>query len=210
MPIIANAGATKERELIPAGTHLATLYKMENLGTRLQEYLGKPKEHKDTLVSMTFELPNEMRKFTKNLDNGTQEEVEKPLVISREFVLSMGPKSNLRPFVEGIIGVQLKDEEAYSFDLEDLIGRSCLITVSHKVSTTTGKTYANITNTAPLMKGMAAPDQFNESRIFDVNTASEEEINKLPDFLLKKVTVSDEYKKRFGKEGEITSDDIPF
>jgi hypothetical protein len=209
MPIIATGTATKERELIPAGTHLATLYKIENLGTRLQEYLGKPKERKDTLVSMTFELPNEMRKFTKNLDNGSQEEVEKPLVISREFVLSMGPKSNLRPFVEGIIGVQLKDEEAYAFDLEDLLGRSCLITVSHKVSTTTGKTYANITSTAPLMKGMEAPKQFNPNKVFDVNTAEESEILALPDFILKKVTISDEYKKRFCGE-ELTPDDVPF
>jgi hypothetical protein len=33
----------------------------------------------------------------------------------------MGQKSNLRPFVESFIGTSLDDDEAYNFDLEDLL-----------------------------------------------------------------------------------------
>ena len=208
MPIKAPTMSTQDKPLVPEGTHLAILYRVMNLGTRLQEYMGKPKEHKDTLVTLTFEFPNERSKFTAKNEDGTEEEVDKPLVLSREFTLSMGPKSNLRPFVEGIIGVKLLDEEAYAFDLEDLVGKSCLVTVNHRESKTNGKTYANVTSTAPLMRGMTVPEQYNTSSVFDVNTASREVIDALPEFIRKKIEDSDEYKKRF--VGEIAVEEVPF
>lgn len=199
------------REPVPSGTHLGIVYKVMNLGSRVQEYLGTMKDHPDTLITITFELPAEKRPFTTKSEDGTETTVEKPLVISREFVLSMGPKSNLRPFVEGIIGVKLTDEEAYAFDLEDLIGKACLVNVIHKVSSKNGNTYANITTTAPLMKGMAVPEQYNKNDIFDINTCSFEAVEALPQFIKDKVIISDEYKKRFLSTSGVTTDsDTPF
>lgn len=198
------------REPVPSGTHLGICYRVMNLGTRLQEYMGTMKDHPDTLITLTFELPNEKKKFTVKSDDGTEQEVEKPLVISREFVLSMGPKSNLRPFVEGIIGVKLTDEEAYAFNLEDLLGRPCLVNVIHKVSPKNGNTYANITTTSPLMKGMEVPKQYNKNNIFDVNEVEQDEIFALPQFIQDKIIVSDEYKKRFVSTESLGGVDNPF
>jgi hypothetical protein len=195
--------SSHDRPLVPHGTHLGILYQIRNLGTRLQEYLGKPKEYKDTLVTFTFEFPHVRSQFDVKNDDGSTESVDKPLVLSREFVLSMGAKSNLRPFVEGILGVKLTDEEAYAFNLEDLLGKACLVSVIHRESKTTGKTYANIAGTTPLMKGMEVPERYNSMNVFDINTATEEEIATLPEFIQEKVKVSDEYKKRFGGEEEV-------
>ena len=220
----------------PAGTHVARVFKFMNLGTRYQEYKGEKKAYPDTLVNFSLELPNELNKFTY-LDKETNEEVEveKPFAISREFTLSMGKKSNLRPFVEGIIGVALTDEEAYNFDLEQLVGKVCLVTVVHKKSQDGERTFANIASTSPLVKGMEEPTPVNDTVIQDVNVMSKEEIEALPDWLRDKMVISDEYKDRFdpseaerkqgiqnqidelrgvgtssSPEEEITESDIPF
>lgn len=203
MSITASAGEKKEYPIAPAGTHVATIYKIMNLGSRLQEFQGVQKDYPDTLINITVELNNELNKFTVKNEDGTEEEKELPFVLSREFTLSMHEKSNLRPFVEGVIGVQLKDEEASAFDIEDLLGKSFLVTVVHNVSKANGKTYANIATAAPLMKGMEAPTPINDQVILDVRTMKHEEIDTLPQFLQDKIKVSYEYKNRFEKtDGE--------
>lgn len=190
------------RPQVAPGTHVATLYRIMNLGTRFQMFEGKTKEYPDKVIRLTFEFPDSLHKFEKD-----GEEKELPLVIDKELNLTMGPKSKLRPLVEGMIGVQLKDEEAYAFDLESLLGKSCLVTVAHKESK--GNMYANIISTAPLMKGMVPPKQVNPSQVFDINTCTKEEYEALPDFLKEKVNVSDEYKKRFGGEESLDLEDEP-
>lgn len=219
--------------LAPKGTHIARVYKFMNLGTRLQEYQGKPKDYPDTLVTFTLELPNEMNEFEVETD-GVKEKVSKPFVISREFTLSMGRKSNLRPFVEGIIGTTLSDEEAGSFDIEQLVGMTCQATITHEQSKTDpDRKYAKLVSVAPLMKGIVAPEPINQPVVQDVKTMTLDEINALPEFLQKKIRVSDEFKSRFDPEeiqrkedlqaeidkrtggtasenNEITAKDIPF
>lgn len=182
----------------PAGTHVARVFKIMNLGSRIQTYQGVPKDYPDTLVNISWELPNELNKFTVKNEDGTEEEVEKPFAVSREFTLSMGPKSNLRPIVEGIIGVRLTDDEAYNFDLEDLLGKTCQLTVMHKPSKDGSRTYANVVSTAPLMKGVEVPEPFNDAVIQNVKEMPLEEINSLPDWLREKMEESYEYKNRFG------------
>jgi hypothetical protein len=59
----------------------------------------------------------------------------------------MGKKSNLRPFVEGVIGTGLSDDEAYAFDLEDLLGRACPLNVVH--AEVGDNIYANIHSASP-------------------------------------------------------------
>jgi hypothetical protein len=205
-------GDKKPQHVVPAGTHVAILYEIMNLGTAVRMFQGKAKEYPETLVRFTFELPNERRPFTYTNDDGVEEEVEKPLVISREFTLSMGAKSNLRPFVEGIIGTRLEDEEARNFDLEDLIGKACLINVVHKRSHDGQRSFANIASTTPMLAGLEVPDQYNENRIRDINTMSLEQIERLPQFLQEKMRGSDEYRRRFVADDTptIRPEEIPF
>ena len=188
-----------ERVIANAGTYPARVFKFMNLGTRLQEYKGQLKDYPDTLINISWELPTELHSFTKKNEDGSETTEEKPLVISREFTLSMGSKSNLRPIVEGIIGTSLTDDEAYNFDLEQLVGMTSLVTITHRVANN-GNTYANVASTAPLIKGMEVKEAVNKPIIFDVNTATEEDIEALPAFLKEKVYASDEYKDRFDKE----------
>lgn len=203
--------ATKTFAVAPAGTHVARVYRFMNLGTRLQEYQGVTKDYPDTLVTFTLELPNELNEFEyENKETGEKEKVSKPFVISREFTLSMGSKSNLRPFIEGIIGKKLSDEEAGEFDIESIIGKVCQATVTHAPSKDGTRTYANLTSVAPLMKGIEVPEVVNKPLVQDINLMTEEEIEALPQFLQTKIKISDEYKARFGTTEEVVEDVTPF
>lgn len=183
-------------EAVPAGTHVARLYSIINLGTSSFEFKGEMKT--STKIRLTFELPGEMREF------GDDKEL-KPMAISREFGFSMGKKSHLRPFVEGMLGVALHDEEAYNFEIEDLLGRTCLLSVSHTEKD--GNVYSNINSASPLMKGMVAPEGINPTSILDVNTATPEQVEALPSFLRDKIKASEEWKTRQSAADE--ADGIP-
>lgn len=66
-----------------------------------------------------------------------------------------------------------------------------------------GNTYSNIASTSQLMRGMEAAAAVNKPGIIDVNTATQEEIDALPEFLRNKIKASDEYKARFGEGADI-------
>jgi len=203
MSTVAPVKSNKSYPPAPAGTHVARVYKFMNLGKRLQQYKGVDKAHPDTLVTFTIELPNELNEFEyEDKDTGETKKVSKPFVVSQEFTLSMHKKSRLRPFVEGILGTTLTDEEAGAFDIEELVGMPCQVTIIHNKSADGEKTYANIKSVAPLMKGIEAPEAINEPVKLDVKTMTKEEIEALPDFLRNKIVISDEYKGRFD-ENEI-------
>lgn len=178
-------------ELCPSGTHIARLYKIINLGTHDGEWQGQPKT--TALVRLYWELPNEIKEYEKD-----GQKVSAPFAISREFTFSMGEKANLRKIVEGMIGTTLGDDEAFAFDIEQLLGMPCLVTIVHEVGQSSGKKFAKLTTTAPMMRGMEAPAQVNESEVLDVNDLSEEAIGKLPDWLQDKMRDSHEYKRKVG------------
>lgn len=185
----------QNKVLAPAGTHLATCIGLIQVGTVKTEYMGEEKWIEK--VRLTFELPTELHVFKEG-------EEPKPFVVSMEFSHSMGPKSNLRPIVEGIIGVDLKDEEAYSFDLEELLGKPCLITIAHQESKA-GNKYILIKSTAPLMKGMEVPKQINPSRILTYEKWDAEYFNSLPDFIKDKMKESKQY-RTIGKSSQADKD----
>lgn len=174
----------KEFELQPEGTHIARCISLIQLGTHHEEYMGQPKDFNK--IRLSFELPTEMRVYDK--DKG-----EQPMLISNDYTLSMNEKANLRKIVEGIIGKSMVDGEADLFDLESLVGKAFLITIKHKTSITSGKTFANIAGASPLMKGMTAPDQINPSKVLTFEHFDHTIFESLPKFIKEKVASSKEY-----------------
>jgi hypothetical protein len=200
----------KQYDPIPSGNHVARLYQIIHIGTIKTTWQGK--EQMSDKVRLTFELCNEKKAFNEG-------EEPRPYSISREFSFYMSSKANLRKFVEGMIGTALDEDEAATFDLEGLLGEECLLNVVHVEKD--GNTYANIQGASPLPKGMTAPPLYNEKKLIDVNTATQEEIDALPDFLKDKIKSSEEYDRRFRSTATnagdatidpstITPDDNPF
>ena len=103
--------------------------------------------------------------------------------------------------------------EAEGFDIDELLGMACMVEVSHEEYE--GKQYAKAVTFSSIPKGMTVPDQVNKSQTVYVDNTAIEEIEKLPDFIKKKITASKEYTERTGgkkvlPEDEINPEDIPF
>lgn len=90
------------------------------------------KKHKVTLI---FELAQQS-------PDGT------PFVVSRRYTMSLNEKAHLRQDLERWRNKQFKPQELQDgFDLESLIGVSCIVFISH--NETDKRTYANVENIMP-------------------------------------------------------------
>ena len=174
-----------KREKVPSGTHIARCYEMIHIGTVTWEYLGEVKE--TDKVRITFELPAEMRQFN--------EEEMQPMVISKEYTLSMHEKANLRKDLESWRGKSFTDAEARDFDITNLIGVPCSLGVIHRENKN-GNVYANISSLSGLPKGVDAPAQINPNSILDYNENwSAEKFESLPDWIKDQMKLTPEYKQ---------------
>ena len=75
-----------------------------------------------------------------------------PRAISREYTLSLHKKANLRADLESWRGKGFTDRELEGFDLENILGKNCMLNIIHKQ--TEKAIYANIVSVMPLMKNM--------------------------------------------------------
>lgn len=202
-----------EYELTPSGTHVATIFKLVNLGHIPTKWNDEEKiVHK---VRIFWELPEETKTF-KDKDGNEQ---TLPFAISKKLTLSMGDKSNLLPLVKGMTGLSFaNEEEAHGFNFFSLLGHSCLINVIHEKSSDGQRTYSVVNSASVLPKSMTAPSPVNEQVIWNVSTMSQEEIGQLPAYIRDDMEASSEYRVRFlekhaqpaQNEETINPDDIPF
>lgn len=141
-------------EAAPAGTHVARLYRIVDLGTQTGEFQGKTTRNRKLLL--TFELLGEDR-----MSDG------RPFSVSRRFTASLGEKAALRAFLESWRGRKYTPEELrQGLDLGRLLGQCGLLNCVE--SERNGKTYINIASVSPLPKGMPRPDGENPPVMFDL------------------------------------------
>jgi len=174
-------------EPITAGSYAARCYSMVHIGTVTGTFEGQEKVQNK--VRVTWELPTELKVFKE--ENG-----EQPMIISKEFTLSMHEKSSLRKFLESWRGKGFTEAEAKSFDITQLLGKPCLVSILHKVKD--GKTYAELSSVSTLPKGMVCPEQINPNFEFNYDPFDQEKFLSLPEWLRKKMEVTPEYKKAIG------------
>jgi hypothetical protein len=173
------------RELIPAGNYIARCYQMIEIGTVDEFVMGKPVRAKK--VRIGWELPTELKVFR-------EEKGEQPLVISKEYTLSMNEKANLRKDLKSWRGKDFTEDEAKSFDITKLIGAPCMLNIIHKpkVSDPT-LVYEQIAGITPMPKGMKAPGPINPVFVLSYDSFDQELFNVLPDFIKTKMQGSLEF-----------------
>lgn len=186
--IEVSAESTKEvtREIVPNGTHVARCYSMIHLGTQEWEYQGEQK--RSNKIRLTFEIPSEMRDFGGE---------EKPMVISKEYTLSLHEKSNLRKDLESWRG------EAFTgtprFDLTDMLGGCCMITITHKTSNA-GNKYSSVTGVSKLPNGWECPEQINPSFVFNFfDNFNQEWLEEQPQWVQEQIKKTDEYQSKLNE-----------
>lgn len=185
MAITATGGSSKPREIIPSGNYIARCYQMIHIGTYEDEYMGEPKVYNK--VRLTWELPTELRVF--NEENG-----EHPMVIDKEYTISLYEKANLCIDLESWRGKAFTEKEKEGFDLTNLVDKWCMLNVIHK-QTKKGNTYAKVASIAVIPKGLTMPEAHNPTRIFDYeNNFDIDFLNSLPSFIKDNMLKSNEYK----------------
>lgn len=179
-----SGGAT--REIIPAGNYIARCYSMVHIGTVDEDIIGETKTLNKCRI--TWELPGETRVFD-------QAKGEQPLVISKEYTLSMHEKSNLRRDLESWRGKSFTDEQAKMFDITKLLGVPCMLNIIHKTPNKGGNAYAIISNISSLPKGFNCPPQINPTFEWNFEDKFDQiALEAFPDFIKDKIKSSAEYK----------------
>jgi hypothetical protein len=173
------------RELIPAGNYIARCYSMIQIGTVTEVIEGTPKTM--SKVRIGWELPTETKVFK-------EERGPEPLVISKEYTLSMNEKANLRKALASWRGKDFTEEEAKKFDVSKLLGASCMLNVIHKPAKS-GKTYEEIGSISPMPKGVECPAAINKPQVLEYDNWNEALFQSLPDFIKDKIKTSEEYRK---------------
>lgn len=174
-----------KRELVPAGNYIARCYQMLHIGTIVENVMGEDKTLNK--VRIGWELPTELKIFDESKG-------EQPLVISKEFTLSLHEKATLRKVLASWRGKDFSETEAKGFNILKLLGIPCMLNVIHKTSKT-GNEYADIASVTPMPKGVGCPEQINKSIVWDFDEPDFVLLESLPDFIKDKIKSSDEYQK---------------
>jgi len=186
----------------PTGTHIARCIRITDLGTQHGEYKGQPTRRNQILV--TWELPDEMIEVDGE---------DIPITTSRFYTNSLGEKANLRKDLESWRGRMFTEDELRRFDLENILGKPCMLTI---VAADNGKT--KVASVSGLPKNTTCSDQINESFSFWLDEFDEEKFNEIPDGIKGIIKKSEEWGylqngnnvMETSPASDFSDDDIPF
>lgn len=217
MPKATNKGG--DYVPVPAGIHHAICYSVIDLGTQPSQMYAPSRK-----VLIVWELPHERADFK---DDKSGQVKSLPRVISKEYTLSTGTKSNLRKELESWRGRPFTAEEAQEFEVGVLAGKNCQLNVAHRPSKDGTKTYANVVSIVPLGKGMAPQKPENDILVWDL--PGDGPINfppSMPEWIQTKIKASEEWsyannphssprreltdEQKYNTSSNPVDDDVPF
>ena len=185
MSLRASASATSTIEPVPQGTHLAVCTVLVDLG--LQE--NKTYKKWQPKIMLGWEICGE----TYQDEDGN----EKPKMIYSRYTNSLNDGAALRRDLVAWRGRDFTPEELDDFNLVNIVGKSCFITVIH--NEVNGKKYANISSIAGLPKNVTPGTPIGKTLVFDLDDATLEEVDLLPEWIGKVIKQSSTYKDKFDK-----------
>jgi hypothetical protein len=217
MIVTGSNSERKQFQIAPAGTHLARLYRIIDLGTQMREYEGK--------VNMLRKA-----KFFWELhgEDGTGKPLltteGKPLIQSKEYTMSLGEKANLRRDLEAWRGKAFSEDELRGFNVSAVLGQFCMVNISHRVKG--DMTYADlkgVSGVPAIYKKAGLPEGVNSTLLFSLDKFDEQVFESLSDSIKDTIRKSPEYRSlaqpsaeqqqyaaAFGGSVANMDDDIPF
>lgn len=146
---------------VPEGPHPAVCDMFVDLG--LQEgsaKFGGKIQHK---VYFRWQIPSLRLSYEK--DGQT---FEGPMTIGAKYTLSLHEKAALRKLLQSWRGKAFDAAELKKFDVTTVLGKPCLLSVSHAPKDG-GGVYANIDSVMRLPAGMPTPELEGETLIYDAD-----------------------------------------
>ena len=191
MSLISKTEGSEGFRLVPEGTHLARCYLMVDIGLQETPFGDKEK------VVLGWEVPEQ------KMDD------QRPMIIYSTYTNSMHEKSNLRRDIENWRGRKLTDDESRAFDLRNVLGHPCQLSILHNENN--GRMYANVAAVTGIPKGLPVEEGVNDVICFDLD--DDGDVSVLPEWLQRKV--SDRKSLAEAAESveaveESFNDDIPF
>jgi hypothetical protein len=188
MIVTGSNSERKQFQIAPAGTHLARLYRIIDLGTQMREYEGK--------VNMLRKA-----KFFWELhgEDGTGKPLltteSKPLIQSKEYTMSLGEKANLRRDLEAWRGKAFSEDELRGFNVSAVLGQFCMVNISHRVKG--DMTYADlkgVSGVPAIYKKAGLPEGVNSTLLFSLDKFDEQVFESLSDSIKDTIRKSPEYR----------------
>jgi hypothetical protein len=139
-------------------------------------------------------------------------EHEGPMAIGSKFTLSLHEKAALRKILQSWRGRAFTPDELKKFDVTTILGKPCLITVTHSPKDG-GGVYANVGAVAKLPPGIPAPTLESEPFIYDAdNLDSFDKLRPWLQDLIKAQKQEDEPEPRGEPQHAYADldDDVPF
>ena len=181
MSLTVNANAKPTIEPIPEGTYLAVCGLLVDLGVQYNKNYDTSRR----MVMIGWEIPEE----TYEVDGQ-----KKPRMVYNRYSASLNEKSNLRKDLAAWRGRDFTVEELVAFDLVNVVGTSCYLNIIHNENN--GKTYANISSIMALPRKAERGKLSEPPLVFNLDTASEADIEQLPAWIADIVRQSETYKER--------------
>lgn len=153
----SDTGGGKDFDPVPEGTHFAVCDMFVDLGKQDSKFGVKPK------IYIRWQIPKLRVSYEK--DGQT---IEAPMAIGSKFTLSLAEKSSLRPLLQSWRGRAFTPEELKRFDVTTILGKPCMISVTHAPKEG-GGVYANVSAVAKLPDGMEAPTLEGEAILYDAD-----------------------------------------
>ena len=214
MIITGSNSDRKQFQIAPAGTHLARLYRIIDLGTQMREFEGKVNMSRK--AKFFFELHGEDAEGKPLLTADG-----KPLIQSREYTVSLNEKANLRRDLEAWRGKAFTEEELKGFDLKNILGHFCMVNISHRQKG--DMTYADLKGVSAvpsIYKKQGLPEPVNTTMIFNLDKFDETMFDSLSENIKETIKKSPEYRNigeqskayQEASSGSVADmdDDLPF
>lgn len=200
-------------ELCPVGVHLARCYRIVDLGTQKNEFMGEVKYlHK---ITMSWEIHG-------TVEDGTPLRMKdgRPYSIFKNYTLSWSQKANLRNDLQSWRGKPFSQDELRRFDLKSVLGAWCMLNVIERQGNN-GKTYSNVDGITPvpaMIKTAGLPTPVNKLELFNLSDPDMEMFNTFGKKLQEKIMSSPEWQKRnpaqpgaqTSQAADDTDENIPF
>lgn len=178
MSLTVNEGAASAIPLLPEDVYPAVCSMLVDLGDQYSEKFGKTSRK----VLIGWELP------TEKLDNG------EPRRLSNTYTASLNAKGNLRKDLISWRGRDFTPDELKAFDLRNIVGVPCMISVIHKLGQD-GQKRAVIGGVMKLPKGMVPSAPSVEPTIFDLDAPdAAARLGELPEWIQTRVKESETWK----------------
>ena len=168
-----DTGGGSDWEPVPTGTHIARCVTAVDLGLQPTGYGTKEKFY------LGWEVPGVRVKWEKD-----GKEHEGPALIGSTYTLSIHPKSILGQHLVSWRGKEFTDEEREGFDLFNVLGAPCMLSVVHNVKG--DKTYANVAAIMKAPQGTTIPAAETPQVGYSATHPSYSDATGLPEWLKKK------------------------